>query len=169
MITIIAGTNRPDSNSEKIANFYNDLIPEESQVLALQDLPNDFVFADTYGEGCADFNKIVTEKVINADKFIFVIPEYNGGFPGVLKAFIDAVPPKEFYNKKAALVGISSGHTGALRPMDQFSDILHYLKVEVLSAKPKLSGIESLLTGDKLTDERSLDLLNDQIERFAKF
>lgn len=169
MITIIAGTNRPDSNSEKIANFYNNLIPEESQVLALQDLPNDFVYADTYGEGSVAFNKIVTEKIVNSDKFIFVIPEYNGGFPGVLKAFIDAVPPKEFHNKKAALVGLSSGHTGALRPLDQFSDILHYLKVEVLSAKPKLSGIEGLMTDNKLTDERSLGLLNDQIERFSKF
>lgn len=169
MITIIAGTNRPDSNSEKIANFYNNLISEESQVLALQDLPNDFVFADTYGEGSSEFNQIVTDKIVNSDKFIFVIPEYNGGFPGVLKAFIDAVPPKEFHNKKAALVGLSSGHTGALRPMDQFSDILHYLKVEVLSAKPKLSGIESLLSDGQLTDERSLSLLHDQIERFSKF
>lgn len=169
MITIIAGTNRLDSNSERIANFYNNLTPEKSQVLCLKDLPNDFVFADTYGEGSPAFNKIVTEKIINADKFIFVIPEYNGGFPGVLKAFIDAVPPKHFHDKKAALVGLSSGHTGALRPMDQFSDILHYLKVEVLSAKPKLSGIEKLIAKDTLVDERAIGLLNDQIERFAKF
>lgn len=169
MITIIAGTNRPDSNSLRIANFYNELIPDDSQVLALKDLPNDFVYADTYGEGSEAFNKVVNDKVINADKFIFIIPEYNGGFPGVLKAFIDAVPPKHFYNKKAALVGLSSGHTGALRPMDQFSDILHYLKVEVLSAKPKLSGIENLITDNKLTDERAINLLKDQIDRFAKF
>ncbi len=169
MITIISGTNRPNSNSEKIAEFYNNLTPEESQVLNLKDLPNDFVFADTYGEGSKEFNKIVTEKIINADRFIFIIPEYNGGFPGVLKAFIDAVPPKHFNDKKAALVGLSSGHTGALRPMDQFSDILHYLKVEVLSAKPKLSGIENLMDKDTLVDERALSLLDDQIKRFAKF
>lgn len=169
MITIIAGTNRPDSNSERIAKFYNDLIPEESQVLSLKDLPRDFVYADTYGEGSDAFNSIVDSNVIHADKFIFIIPEYNGGFPGVLKAFIDAVHPKHFNDKKAALVGISSGHSGASRPMDQFSDILHYLKVEVLSAKPKLSGIENLITDDKLTDERAIGLLKDQIERFAKF
>lgn len=169
MITIIAGTNRPDSNSERIAKFYNNLIPEESQVLALKDLPRDFVYADTYCEGSDAFNKIVNENIIKADKFIFIIPEYNGGFPGVLKAFIDAVSPKHFNDKKAALVGVSSGHSGALRPMDQFSDILHYLKVEVLSAKPKLSGIENLITDEKITDERAIQLLKDQIERFAKF
>lgn len=169
MITIIAGTNRPGSNSEKIANFYNKYTPEQSQVLCLKDLPRDFVFSDTYGEGSVEFNKVVTDKIINADKFVFIIPEYNGGFPGVLKAFIDAVPPKNFHNKKAALVGLSSGHTGALRPLDQFSDILHYLKVEVLSAKPKLSGIELLIKEDELIDERALSLLNDQIDRFSKF
>ncbi len=169
MITIISGTNRPNSNSEKIANFYNNLTPEKSQVLCLKDLPKDFVFADTYSEGSKEFNQIVNDKIVNANRFIFVIPEYNGGFPGVLKAFIDAVPPKHFHDKKAALVGLSSGHTGALRPMDQFSDILHYLKVEVLSAKPKLSGIEKLIENDVLVDERALSLLNDQIERFKKF
>ncbi len=169
MITIIAGTNRPGSNSEKIANFYNKYTPEESQVLCLKDLPRDFVFTDTYGEGSTEFNKIVNDKIVNADKFIFIIPEYNGGFPGILKAFIDAVHPKNFHNKKAALVGLSSGHTGALRPLDQFSDILHYLKVEVLSAKPKLSGVELLIKEDQLIDERALSLLNDQIDRFSKF
>ncbi|MCT4580544.1 MAG: NAD(P)H-dependent oxidoreductase [Flavobacteriales bacterium] len=169
MITIIAGTNRPDSNSERIANFYHHLLPDESQVLALKDLPRDFVYADTYGDGSDAFNAIVDSNIIKADKFIFIIPEYNGGFPGVLKAFIDAVHPKHFNDKKAALVGLSSGHSGALRPMDQFSDILHYLKVEVLSAKPKLSGIENLITDNQLTDERAIGLLKDQIDRFAKF
>ena len=101
MITIIAGTNRPDSNSERIANFYHNLIPEESQVLALKDLPRDFVYADTYGEGSDAFNAIVKTNIIDADKFIFIIPEYNGGFPGVLKAFIDAVHPKHFNDKKS--------------------------------------------------------------------
>ena len=169
MTTIICGTNRPDSNSERIAKIYQELLNEESQILLLKDLPRDFVYADTYGDGSAEFNAIVKEKITNADKFIFIIPEYNGGFPGVLKAFIDAVHPSNFYDKKAALVGISSGHTGALRPMDQFSDILHYLKVEVLSAKPKLSGIENLLDGNNLTDERAKNLLVEQIERFARF
>lgn len=169
MITIICGTNRIGSNSEKIAYIYNNLLPEESQVLCLKDLPADFVFADTFGEGSEEFQRIVKKHITDAEKFIFIIPEYNGGFPGVLKAFIDAVHPENFYDKKAALVGISSGHTGALRPMDQFSDILHYLRVEVLSAKPKLSGIEKLMEDDKLVDERALKLLKEQIERFKKF
>lgn len=169
MITIIAGTNRPGSYSEKIANFYNTFTTEETQVFCLKDLPKDFVFADTFCDGSDAFNELVTKNITNVDKFIFVIPEYNGGFPGILKAFIDAVHPKNFNNKKAALVGLSSGHSGALRPLDQFSDILHYLKVEVLSAKPKLSGIELLVKGDQLVDERSLSLLTDQITRFTKF
>lgn len=169
MITIISGTNRPGSNSEKIANFYHNYTPEETQVLSLKDLPKDFVFADSFCDSSEAFNQLVEKYIVNVDKFIFVIAEYNGGFPGILKAFIDAVHPKHFNNKKAALVGLSSGHSGALRPMDQFSDILHYLKVEVLSAKPKLSGIELLIKDGELVDERALSLLNDQIDRFSRF
>lgn len=169
MITIIAGTNRPNSNSEKIAKFYNNLIQEDSQILLLKNLPKDFVYKDTYGEGSKEFNKIVSEKISNAKKFIFIIPEYNGGFPGVLKAFIDAVNPKEFNEKKAALVGLSSGRSGALRPMDHLTDILHYLKVEVLSVKPKLSNIEKLMGDDKLIDSEAIELLKKQIKKFSKF
>ena len=46
----------------------------------------------------------IQEIVTKTDKFIFVIPEYNGSFPGVLKVFIDACSfPESFYEKKAAL------------------------------------------------------------------
>ena len=62
---------------------------------------------------------------------------------------------KDFNHKKAALVGVSSGHAGALRPLDQFTSVLHYLQVEVYSGKPKLSSIEALLDDDKLNDEEA--------------
>ena len=169
MITIISGTNRPDSNSAKVAEFYQSLVQEECQILHLKDLPNDFVFADTFTEGSNEFQAIVKKHVTDADKFVFIIPEYNGGFPGVLKAFIDAVPPKEFATKKSALVGISAGHTGALAPLNQFTEVLHYLKVEVMAAKPKLSGIDALFTGSDITDERALTQLKAQSEAFSKF
>ncbi len=36
-----------------------------------------------------DFLKMENELLIPTEKFIFIIPEYNGTFPGVLKAMID--------------------------------------------------------------------------------
>lgn len=173
MITIICGTHREDSNSEKITKLYAEFLEkrgEEVQVLMLNQLPENFLFEDTFNDGSETFNQIVEKYISSADKFVFVIPEYNGSYPGVLKAFIDAVHPKEFWDKRACLVGVSTGQAGALRPMDHFTDVLHHLKVEVLSDKPKLSVIHQYLKEDgELTNELYRKRMNDQIEKFVRF
>lgn len=148
MISIISGTNRPNSNSLKVSQYYSKLLSNsgfESQVLSLEDLPSDFIVNDAYGLRTKAMSELIDTYILSTDQFIFVIPEYNGGFPGVLKAFIDCLSPKDLHNKRAALVGLSSGHAGASRAMDQFSNVLNYLKINVNYCKPKLSGIEALL------------------------
>ncbi len=173
MITIIGGTNRPNSNSMLISRKYAQHLEskgQSSQILNLEDLPNDFVFCDMFGERTEAMKLIIAQYFENIDKFVFVIPEYNGGFPGVLKAFIDCLPPSVFYNKKAGLIGLSSGNAGSLRGMDQFGNVLNYLKVNVLFAKPKLSQIESLLEKDpELTDKRINQLLDDHADLMINF
>jgi len=172
MITIICGTHREGSNSERVSNFYSELLKEkgqDSQVLLMKNLPSDFLFADTFTDGSEDFNAVVNQYIANVERFVFVIPEYNGGFPGVLKAFIDAVTPKLFEGKKACLVGVSTGRAGALRPLDHFTHVLHHLKVEVLSEKPKLSSIHMHIEGDTIVDEQLIERLNHQIGKFLKY
>ena len=172
MVTIICGTNRRNSNSAIISKVYEDLLNKQNQkvqVLYLEDLPENFAYNEINDNKSREFEVIVNKYVAEASRFIFVIPEYNGGFPGVLKSFIDSVPPKHFNFKKAALVGISSGHAGALRPLDHFTNVLHYIKVEVMSNKPKLSSIEALLDDDKMNDAKALDRLNEQVTEFLKF
>lgn len=173
MITIISGTNRPNSNSLLISRKYAqhlDAKGQECQVLNLQDLPKDFIFSDMYGERSDEMQAIISRHFDQVEKFVFIIPEYNGGFPGVLKAFIDCIPPSHFHYKKAGLVGLSSGNAGSLRGMDQFSNVLNYLKVNVLFAKPKISQIESLLRQDPdLTDERVNLLLDEHAALMINF
>jgi len=53
--------------------------------------------------------------------------------------------------------------------MDQFTNILNYLKVNVLFSKPKLSGIGQLMDGDRLVDEASIELLESHAELLKKF
>ena len=39
-----------------------------------------------------------------SEKFVFIVPEYNGSFPGVLKTFIDGLAfPDTFEQKKNVL------------------------------------------------------------------
>ena len=115
MITIIAGTNRSKSNTLKVARSCHELLGGlncESQILSLETLPKDFFFAELYGEQSESFQRLVEKYIHSADQIVFVIPEYHGSFPGVLKAFMDAINSEDIENKKAFLVGVASGHAG---------------------------------------------------------
>jgi len=172
MITIIAGTNRNGSYTKRIADIYYKTLTEkgvECQVLSLKSLPHDFIFTQLQKQ-TDDYTAFISEYILNAQKFIFIIPEYNGSFPGVLKAFVDTVPPKFFRGKKSCLVGVSSGHLGAVRGLDDFTDILHYLGVEVLSNKPKFSNIETLLDqNNEFLNPINTERIEKQLEQFQGF
>jgi len=173
MICIVSGTNRKASNSLKVAQGYMDMLETqgaEVELIDLARLPLNVAFSELYGERSEDYTQEFILKVEKAEKFVFVIPEYNGGFPGILKLFIDSLPPTILHKKKAGLIGLSSGMTGALRPMDQFSNVLNYLQIDVIASKPKLSGIEQMIDSDgKLSDARCLKLLHDHAEQMIAF
>lgn len=141
------------------------------QLLDLQKLPRDFVFRnDVFSNADPGMTAIAGQFVANADKFVFVVPEYNGSFPGVCKAFIDAVWPEQFKGKKAALVGLSSGRSGNVRGLDHLTNILNYLQVAVLPQKVHISHIESLLGEEShIADEKTLRALERQMRALVEF
>src|SRR5690242_8080575 len=107
MITIISSTNRPESHTLKLALYYQQKLAEkgvEAGILSLTDLPCNLLQSDLYGKRSAEFQPI-QDVITQTDKFLFIIPEYNGSYPGVLKLLVDACTfPDSFYDKKAALV-----------------------------------------------------------------
>lgn len=144
MITIIAATNRPNSYTQRVANEVDAFLAErhvEKKILSLQDLPHDFIFSHFDGRLHPEFNTIIDQYIQPAGRFVFVIPEYNGSFPGVVKSFIDCISPRFFHGKQAALIGVADGHAGALRALDMFTLVLHHLRMGVHWNKPKLSDI----------------------------
>lgn len=173
MITIISGTNRKDSKSDVIAKEYSRYLKdlgEESQVLSLIDMPKDIIQDDMYSNHRQAIKDIYNKFIAPVDKFVFVIPEYNGGFPGILKLFIDTVPPAMFYGKKAGLVGVSAGRAGNTRGTDQFTNVLNYLQVNVLHSKPPLSLIDTLVDEQgTITHEVTEKILRTHVEVLLKF
>ena len=167
MITVISSTNRLGSNTLKVAKAYLEILENqgaECQLMDLCGLPRDIAFSELYGQRSDSFQQNFISLVEKSEKYVFVIPEYNGGFPGILKLFIDAIPPKSWNNKKAGLVGLSNGAAGALRAMDQFSNVLNYLKVNVYHFKPKFSKIEEMLDAEgKFISPEPLELLRTHI------
>src|SRR5438128_5861663 len=58
------------------------------------------------------------EKIGRADSFIIVTPEYNNGYPGVLKNALDYLLP-EYKRKPIAVVTVSAGGFGGINCLAQ--------------------------------------------------
>lgn len=173
MVTIIASTNRPGSSTLQLAQYYQKQLAAkgmEANVLSLAQLPPNLIETDLYGKRSDAFNEI--QDIITAtDKFLFVIPEYNGSYPGVLKVFIDACSfPESFYDKKAALVGLSSGKYGNIRGIDHFTGVCHYLNLHIMPLKIHIASIRKEMDEHgNLTAEDTLRYTNEQMDKFIKF
>jgi chromate reductase len=173
MTTIISGTNREGSNTLKLAEYYHRQLTEkgfESEILSLCELPAGLISSDLYGKRSDAFQSI-QERITVSSKFIFIIPEYNGSFPGVLKTFIDACTfPESFFGKKAALVGLSSGKYGNVRGIDHFTGICHYINMHVLPLRIHIPNIRKEFDENgNLFNEDTVQFTNQQIERFIEF
>ena len=109
--------------------------------------------------------------LIPAQKFIFIMPEYNASFPGILKLMIDNTDIKNcWWFKKAMLVGISDGRAGNLRGIEHMTSILHYLKINVLYNKVLLSRVnEEMNSNGELLKPETAEMINTQVEEFLKF
>ncbi len=175
MISVICGTNRKGSNSLKFCNSISTILnqlDQDSRKLDLRDLPNDFVFNnEVYGASNGTLDQLQNDHVADADRFIFVIPEYNGSFPGVVKAFLDSFSPSKIHYKKALIIGISSGRSGNVRGLEHFTGVLNYLRVTVYPFKPAIANCHHLIDEDQnvVRDEKTLELLQSTIEEFLKF
>ncbi|MBS1748463.1 MAG: NAD(P)H-dependent oxidoreductase [Bacteroidetes bacterium] len=164
--TVISGTNRPGSNTIRVAKQYLRLLEEKGTVakfLSLEDLDvnkrNDALRA------------LEKDLLIPTTKFIFVTPEYNGSFPGVLKAMIDNTDiEKVWWGKKALLTGVSTGRAGNLRGMEHLTGVLQYLKMHVHHNKLPISVVNKLLNGENfIGDMATLKSINEQLEEFIRF
>lgn len=174
MIVIIIGTNRNNSLSRKVGLYYQKLLQSlgaESQIIDLAELPEDFAFSALYhNSGKNDaFNQF--QNIVDAtQKFVFIVPEYNGSFPGVLKTFLDGLRyPDSFNYKKAALVGISSGMQGNAVGLGHLNDILSYMGTNVLGLRMKLGSIRSHFDGEEFTFEVYRNFLTRQAKQLIDF
>lgn len=174
MITVISSTNRADSHTARIAHMYHGILKHhepESVIFKLSGLSSEFLLTEAYDHMNKphQVQKIQDEIFIPSKKFIFVIPEYNGSFPGVLKLLIDGLDPRiAFRNKKAAIVGVSTGRAGNLRGMDHLTSVLHHMQVTVMPYLLPVSSVHKLQDDEKLMKD-TLTLFQQHIRRFIDF
>lgn len=173
MIEIIAGTNRPGSNTLKVANeilsYYNEL-GEEARILDLALLPREIFDPVSYGEKPAGFLPM-SDAVLKADGLVIVTPEYNGSMPGVLKYFIDMLKfPESFERKPVCFVGVAAGMWGALRSVEQLQMIFGYRNAYLFPERVFISGVFNQLgESGQLKDASIVERLKIQAQGFSEF
>ncbi|HHH52314.1 MAG TPA: NADPH-dependent oxidoreductase [Bacteroidetes bacterium] len=178
MITIINGSNRKGNLTSLVAKIYTAKMLEEYEGVVkeinIEEMPGSVLDPGMYSGDHKWIEEIRNKYIIPAEKFVFVIPEYNGTFPGALKLFVDAISSKDgdkaFYGKKAALVGLSAGKFGNWLGLEHFGVVLNYLKINVHYLKVSISNIYNYINDDnEFVDTVSQKYIDRQIEEFVKF
>src|SRR5690606_28661466 len=121
MIYVIAGTNRRESTSLKVARYIEKEIKsyrDDVELIDLCTLPLEELHACNYAKEKPKGIAEVISKLNQAEGLYLVVPEYNGSFPGILKYFIDHFSyPDTFEYRPVAFTGLG-WRWGGLRPVE---------------------------------------------------
>jgi len=172
-IVLLAGTNRPGSNTRKIVAHLDAIyraLGQPVRILDLADLPPEIFSPASYAEKPASF-KPFSDAILASGGVHVVTPEYNGGVPGVLKYFIDMLKfPESFERRPVCFTGLAAGMWGALRPVEQLQAIFAYRNAHIYPGKVFMPLINDHLTPEgRLSNEEWLGRLRTQAEGFVKF
>jgi len=166
MYSVVIGTNRENSNSLKVGKHYVAELKKmgiSAELFTLEGLE-----MDNTSQGFKDFEANV---LIPTQKFIFILPEYNGSYPGVFKHMIDISDIKKCWpHKKALLTGVATGKGGNIRGMEHITGALNYLKVFVHPNRLPISQVDLLLNDrEEIADEKTREAVQTQLKEFINF
>jgi NAD(P)H-dependent FMN reductase len=173
MITVISGTNRPESNTRKVAGLVLNALAKHgkpSQLVDLAELPAELFASSSYASKPDSFAPH-QEAILSTDGILTVVPEYNGSFPGVLKYFIDMLRfPESLYEKPAAFIGISAGPWGAVRAVEHLEMVFQYRHAHLFGRRCFIPGINQALgEAGRFTDPKIEERLVTMATGFADF
>jgi NAD(P)H-dependent FMN reductase len=173
VITLIVGTNRPNSNTRKVARQIEEIYAAFKvplRVVDLAALPPEIFSPDTYAEKPKAFQPFA-DAILQATGLVVVTPEYNGSLPGVLKYFIDMLQfPESFERKPVCFVGLAAGQWGALRPVEQLQQIFSYRNAHVYPERVFFPNIRELLDDSgRLQKPELVERLRLQAAGFVDF
>lgn len=130
-VPIILGTNRKDRESKHVADWVFSKMRERGEIETRFFDVRDFELPrDDYGTGIKDLFPEWRDAIIRADGLVIVSPEYNHGYPGVLKSVLDLLL-KEYIHKAVALVGVSAGPWGGTRVIEALVTMVRELGLTV--------------------------------------
>jgi NAD(P)H-dependent FMN reductase len=172
-IKIIIGSTRSNRFSEKPAKWIYEEARKRAgvsvELLDLRDYPMPFleprVPAVSDWKYTNDIVKTWAEKIEDGDAFIIVTPEYNYGYPAVLKNALDSVFQE--WNKKP--VGfISYGRAGGVHSVEQLKQVVTQLQMVPIKNAINISDqMHRALTKEKVpVNPEVFKTLRDPVQEF---
>ena len=142
-IPILLGTNRRDRASEQVAKWVLTKMQERDDIEPVYFDVRDFALPnDHYGtEIGGDFPEW-RDAIIKADGLVLVTPEYNHGYPGVMKSVLDLLL-KEYIHKAVAFVGVSAGPWGGTRVCEALLPVVRELGLAVTFTDLQFPSVRS--------------------------
>jgi NAD(P)H-dependent FMN reductase len=115
----------------------------------------------------ADFSA----KMDRADALVVVSPEYNHGYPGLLKHVLDSCL-KEYIHKAVGIVGVSAGPFGGTRVIENLLPVMRELGLVTIFWDVNFSSVHKVFADDgRLLDEsyiRRIDKFLEELIWMAK-
>ena len=171
-IKIIVGSTRQNRFGDKPAQWMYDIARKRSELdaefLDLRDYPLPFFNepASPAMAGGKYANEVVAKwagKIQTADGFIIVTPEYNHGYPAVLKNAMDYIY-NEWNNK--AIGFVSYGGVGGARSIEQLRQVAIELQMAPIRNAVHIQAFWTLLDENGNLKTGALDSLGDAAEKF---
>ncbi len=172
-ITIISGTDRPGSFSDKVSKFVRskyESLGVDANVASLTEFPLQSVAGGKYGKDIPEL-KSFNAQLLDSDGWVMVIPEYNGSFPGILKMFVDYLPyPGGLNGKPLSFIGEGDGSFGGLRAVEQMQMVASYRDAYIFPERVFIQRVRKNFDEQEgIKDEMVQSLLDKQIKGFVDY
>jgi NAD(P)H-dependent FMN reductase len=160
-IPVILGTARQGRRSEHAARFVFEQIKQradvETELIDVCKLP---MKLDDAGEQMKDPKFSAT--IERCDGLVIVTPEYNHGYPGLLKHALD-MNLKEYIHKAVGICGVSAGPFGGARVIEGLLPVMRELGLVTIFWDVNFANVQ------KLFDEQGKLLDQSYVRRLDKF
>ena len=160
-IPVILGTARRGRQSEHVAHLVFEQTKKraglETVLIDVRALP---MRLDDAGEQMKD--PAFSATVERCDGLILVTPEYNHGYPGLLKHALD-MNLKEYIHKAVGICGVSAAPFGGARVIENLAPVMRELGLVIIFEDVNFGTVQALF------DEQGQLLNEEYIGRVDKF
>src|SRR5216110_3282521 len=151
-IPVILGTTRKGRRSENAARFVFEETKKRAGVdTEFVDICRIPMRLDDAGEQMKD--PAFSDLVKRADGLILVVPEYNHGYPGLLKHALD-MNLEEYIHKAVGICGVSAGPFGGARVIEALLPVMRELGLVAIFNDVNFGNVAKIFGEDgKLRDQ----------------